>query len=111
MIPFKSGLEDAIRQLSEEKDMPFVAMMHHGSLTVEYYAPVEVDYQTPHKQDEIYVIASGKGILERNGEYQECKAGDVLFVPAGMEHHFERFSSDFATWVIFYGPEGGEKPQ
>ncbi len=108
MIPFKSGLGDAIRQLSEEKDMPFVATMHHGSLTVEYYAPVEVDYQTPHKQDEIYVIVSGTGILERNGDFVSCKAGDVLFVPAGMEHHFERFSKDFATWVIFYGPEGGE---
>jgi hypothetical protein len=26
-----------------------------------------------------------------------------------MEHHFENFSDDFATWVIFYGPDGGEK--
>jgi hypothetical protein len=29
----------------------------------------------------------------------------VLFVPAGMIHHFEKFSDDFATWVIFYGEE------
>jgi mannose-6-phosphate isomerase-like protein (cupin superfamily) len=34
--------------------------------------------------------------------------GDVLFVPAGVEHHFENFTDDLATWVIFYGPEGGE---
>jgi hypothetical protein len=26
-----------------------------------------------------------------------------------MEHYFENFSDDFATWVIFYGEEGGEK--
>jgi len=32
----------------------------------------------------------------------------MLFVPAGVEHRFENFSDDFATWVIFYGPEGGE---
>jgi len=25
-----------------------------------------------------------------------------------MEHRFEKFSDDFATWVIFYGKEGGE---
>jgi hypothetical protein len=30
-------------------------------------------------------------------------------VPAGVEHRFEEFSGDFGTWVIFYGPEGGEK--
>jgi mannose-6-phosphate isomerase-like protein (cupin superfamily) len=34
--------------------------------------------------------------------------GDVLFVPAGVEHRFEDFSDDFVTWVVFYGPEGGE---
>jgi hypothetical protein len=32
----------------------------------------------------------------------------VLFVPAGHEHRFEDFTPDFATWVIFYGPDGGE---
>jgi hypothetical protein len=33
-----------------------------------------------------------------------------LFVPAGQIHRFENFSSDFAVWVVFYGPEGGEPP-
>lgn len=34
--------------------------------------------------------------------------GDLLFVPAGVVHRFEEFTDDFATWVMFYGPEGGE---
>ncbi len=34
--------------------------------------------------------------------------GDALFVPAGAVHRFEEFSEDFAAWVVFYGPEGGE---
>jgi len=33
----------------------------------------------------------------------------VLFVPAGVEHRFTRFTPDFVTWVIFYGPKGGER--
>ncbi len=37
--------------------------------------------------------------------------GDVLFVPAGVAHRFEDFSDDFGTWVVFYGPEGGERPR
>jgi hypothetical protein len=28
-----------------------------------------------------------------------------------MPHRFEDFTDDFATWVIFYGPEGGERPR
>ena len=31
-----------------------------------------------------------------------------LFVPAGVEHRFEKFTEDFKTWVIFYGAIGGE---
>ena len=28
---------------------------------------------------------------------------------AGVEHRFDDFRKDFATWVLFYGPEGGER--
>jgi quercetin dioxygenase-like cupin family protein len=34
--------------------------------------------------------------------------GDVIFVEAGVVHRFEDFSPDFTTWVVFWGPEGGE---
>lgn len=77
-------------------------------MSVEYYAPEKVDQQTPHKQDELYVVASGSGTFFRDGERVSIAKGDVLFVPAGMEHRFENFTHDFATWVIFYGPDGGE---
>jgi hypothetical protein len=30
------------------------------------------------------------------------------FVAAGVPHRFESFSDDFATWVVFWGPRGGE---
>ena len=29
-------------------------------------------------------------------------------MPAGTEHRFEDMSQDFGTWMVFYGPEGGE---
>jgi mannose-6-phosphate isomerase-like protein (cupin superfamily) len=45
----------------------------------------------------------------RNGpERHPFERGDVLFVAAGVEHRFENFTDDFAAWVFFYGPEGGE---
>ena len=34
--------------------------------------------------------------------------GDALYVDAGVEHRFVEFSDDFAVWVVFYGPAGGE---
>ena len=35
--------------------------------------------------------------------------GTLWFVPAGESHRFEQFSEDFAAWVLFYGPDGGER--
>lgn len=108
-MKFHSTIEEAISQLKGETNQSFTDILQHGSMSVEYYAPEKVDNQTPHKQDEIYVVASGHSFFNRNGAIIECKTGDVIFVPAAMEHHFFDFSDDFAVWVIFYGTCGGEQ--
>jgi mannose-6-phosphate isomerase-like protein (cupin superfamily) len=84
-------------------------ILRHGSLEVRWYAPRGSDPQTPHERDELYIVASGKGQFVRGAEKVSFRAGDMLFVPAGMGHRFEDFSGDFAAWVVFYGPEGGER--
>jgi hypothetical protein len=91
-----------------DQDQPFLSLFRHGSLEVEIYRPVGVDLQQPHTRDELYVVASGHGTFECDGRQQPFETGEVLFVPAGVEHRFLDFSDDFSTWVFFYGPEGGE---
>jgi mannose-6-phosphate isomerase-like protein (cupin superfamily) len=86
----------------------FAAALAHGSMTVELYAPSGSDPQQPHSQDELYVVAAGSGVFELDGADLAFAKGDVLFVPAGMAHHFKQFSDDFKTWVVFWGPQGGE---
>ncbi len=92
----------------EETERPFLELFTHGTLSVEIYKPDLVDDQQPHTRDELYVIATGSGTFFHEGERMPCGPGDVLFVPAGEVHRFEDFSTDFSTWVFFYGPEGGE---
>jgi len=88
----------------------FVQAFKRGSLVVELYAPTGNDPQTPHSRDEAYFVISGSGAFVCAGERTRVSAGTTLFVAAGAEHHFENFTPDFATWVVFYGPEGGEAP-
>jgi len=107
-MKFHVSLNEAKEQL-QKGVLPFVVLLQHGTLQVEYFAPEITDTQTLHKQDELYVITSGESEFNRDGETRHCIAGDVLFVPAGVKHRFQNFSNDFATWVIFYGKEGGEK--
>ena len=89
-------------------DTRFATVLENGSMIVEIYQPIGKDHQTPHTQDELYVIISGSGEFLNDGKITEFKTGDVLFVPAGVEHRFEKFTEDFKTWVIFYGTLGGE---
>jgi mannose-6-phosphate isomerase-like protein (cupin superfamily) len=88
---------------------PFLVAFEHGSLSVEMYAPRGVDAQTPHNRDEVYVVVHGRGFFVNGSQRHRFGPGDLLFVPAGVEHRFEEFTNDLAVWVIFYGPEGGEQ--
>jgi len=101
------ALRDAFARLANA-EQSFVSVFERGSLSVELYAPRGIDAQTPHTRDEVYVIARGSGSFACAGAHRAFVAGDVLFVAAGVEHRFVEFSDDFATWVIFYGADGGE---
>lgn len=129
--PLKSGSPDAARQRRfadrsgismdrltiaeaakklQSSEGTFIELFSHGSATVEYYKPEGKDPQQPHSQDELYFVASGSGYFVNGDSRKEFESGEVLFVPAGVVHRFEEFTSDFATWVVVYGPEGGEDP-
>ena len=86
----------------------FVTLFQQGTLEIEIYRPVGVDRQQPHAKDELYVVIAGSGDFVHGGQRSPFHEGDTLFVKAGVPHRFENFSPDFATWVFFYGPEGGE---
>ncbi len=83
-------------------------LLQHGTLELGFYKPEGSDPQEPHDQDEIYVIQSGMGFFVHGENRELFEPGEALFVPAGDVHRFEDFSDDFAAWVIFYGPTGGE---
>ena len=101
-------------------------LMQHGSMELRWYSPQETDPQLPHDRDELYIIVSGHGVFMRaeekvpfgedrmtvlgGAQRVSVQPGDALFVPAGAEHRFESISPDFGAWIIFYGPEGGERP-
>ena len=99
---------EALSRIPKEGGETFTTLLEHGSLEVECYAPRGKDLQSPHTRDEIYVIIAGTGEFVNGPKRSPFGLGDVLFVPAGVEHRFENFSDNFSTWVFFYGPEGGE---
>jgi mannose-6-phosphate isomerase-like protein (cupin superfamily) len=104
----KIALAEALDRLPGPQGERSVALFEHGSLVVKLYAPRGNDPQTPHSRDEVYVVAQGSGEFVCGDERSSFGPNDLLFAAAGVEHRFENFTDDFAVWVMFYGPEGGE---
>ena len=63
----------------------------------------EPDMQQPHDDDEVYVVLSGRGTLDVDGNSFDVGEGDALFVEAGAEHGFTGYES-LAVLVIFTRP-------
>ncbi|MCI0755055.1 AraC family ligand binding domain-containing protein [Teichococcus vastitatis] len=52
----------------------------------------------------VYVIISGYGLLHCAEGVMECTGGDVVFMPRGCPHHFERLDSPIRIWRISLTP-------
>ena len=102
------SLEEALARVPGPSGERSLAVFHHGSLVAKLYAPRGNDPQTPHTRDEVYVVAQGTGVFFDGSVRRAFEPGTFLFAAAGQPHRFEDFTDDFAVWVLFYGPEGGE---
>ena len=63
------------------------------------------DSQSPHRQDEVYVVVSGRATLVVDGERTLVAAGSVAYVPAHVVHRFEDVTEDLRVYVLFAPPE------
>lgn len=70
-----------------------------------------IDDQTPHTEDEIYVVTAGRAMFEAGRDRVAVGPGSVLYVPAGEVHRFTDVSEDLATVVIFAPAEEARSGQ
>lgn len=61
------------------------------------------DPQSPHTEDELYVVMSGRAWVTVGDEQREIRAGSVVFVGAGVEHRFHGIEERLVLLVAF-GP-------
>jgi mannose-6-phosphate isomerase-like protein (cupin superfamily) len=104
----RMSIDKALQAVRKSDDGLYGVLLENGSMELGYYKPLGVDEQTPHDQDEIYIVQTGYGTFVCGDRKISFEPGDSLFVAAGVEHRFVDFSDDFAAWVVFYGPAGGE---
>ena len=59
------------------------------------------DGQSPHTEDEIYVVTAGRATIEAGHERIQVGPGSVIFVPAFEVHRFTDITEDLALLVVF----------
>ena len=59
------------------------------------------DTQTPHTEDEIYVVTSGRAVIETPGGAEPGAPGSVILVPAREGHRITNVAEDLARLAIF----------
>ena len=73
-------LAEAQKRIPGAPGAHFATFMQRGTVRVLLSLPVSPNRQTPHAQDEVYVIVRGRGVLFHSGRRDPFEAGDFIFV-------------------------------
>jgi quercetin dioxygenase-like cupin family protein len=91
-----------------EHDGRYLEFLRKPSMSLGIYTlPAgATDGQSPHKQDEVYYVVSGKGKLRVENETQPAVPGAILFVAANAKHKFIEIEEEL-TLLVFFAPAEG----
>ena len=59
------------------------------------------DRQSPHHEDEVYYVISGKAKVRMGSRESSVGPGTVVFVEAGAEHRFFDIAEELVLLVVF----------
>ncbi|MFI1254754.1 cupin domain-containing protein [Streptomyces netropsis] len=85
----------------------YLQFLRERNMSVGLYAldAGDADPQSPHAQDEVYLVVSGRASITVGLETTEVARGSVVYVPAGVAHRFHHISEDLRVVVVFSPPE------
>jgi mannose-6-phosphate isomerase-like protein (cupin superfamily) len=103
----------AIRDLLAEQErigQRYQEFLRVPSLSVGIYQlkAGQTDPQSPHTEDEVYYVLSGRAHFRSGDEVREVKTGTILFVERLLEHRFFDITEDL-TVLVFFAPEEGSR--
>ena len=62
-----------------------------------------IDPQSPHTEDEVYYVVSGRALIRVDGEDRSVGPGSIVFVAAHVPHRFHAIKEDL-TVLVFFAP-------
>jgi mannose-6-phosphate isomerase-like protein (cupin superfamily) len=68
------------------------------------------DLQSPHTEDEVYYVVSGKAQIRVDNEDCAVQAGSIVYVAKNVEHRFHSIEEELTVIVFFAPAEYSNKP-
>lgn len=96
----------------QASDRPYLEFIRSESMSAGLYVldAGAVDGQSPHTEDEIYVVLAGKASFSAGDETRPVAMGDTIYVPAGVEHRFRDIAEQLRLIVVFAPSECRRRP-
>ena len=80
------------------------------SMGVYHLKAGDTDGQSPHTEDEVYYVISGRGKVTVGDEVRDVGPGSIVFVAAAVPHQFHEITEDLTLFVAFGPAEGSRGP-
>ena len=68
------------------------------------------DPQSPHTEDEVYYVVSGKAQILVADENRDVQAGSIVYVSKNVAHRFHSIEEELTVLVFFAPAEYSNKP-
>lgn len=59
------------------------------------------DPQSPHTEDEVYYVVSGRAQINVAGENRAVQTGSIVHVAKNVDHHFHSIEEELVVLVFF----------
>jgi mannose-6-phosphate isomerase-like protein (cupin superfamily) len=98
---------DLTQLISQQKttNKPYLEFLKVPDLSMGVYVlPAGgTDPQTPHTEDEVYYVVSGRAQILVAEENREVRAGSIVYVEKNIAHRFHSIEEDL-TLLVFFAP-------
>ncbi len=93
--------------ISQKKasDEPYLEFLNVPELSMGLYVlPAGgTDPQSPHTEDEVYYVVSGRAKIQVADEDRSVQAGSIVYVAKNVEHKFHSIKEEL-TVIVFFAP-------
>ena len=95
----------ALLEKHDQTSKPYLEFLRVPSMSLGVYRlPAGgVDRQSPHTEDEVYYVTSGRAQIRVGDEDRSVEAGSIVFVAARVPHRFHAIEEDL-TILVFFAP-------